>query len=199
MRKFLLAIINMLFIVDAYAQTDALKLPIINGQVLYTGVVQTPNVTAKTLHKNSQLWIATTFKKAEIITDSQKKGIITIKANTYVPYLIDIPNPVAGYNVEFKILLQLKDNKYKFAITNFYLSTVPNGTYAFPAVTMDLERMIKTMESNKQLKHNMKMQAIVTKSFASTVVTLNKLHFQMLALVNQLNYNILKANANFYR
>jgi hypothetical protein len=132
-----LLFILLLFPFEAYSQffTDSISVNE-NGIVTYEEVVEQSG-TKDQLYTKAKLWIADNFKSAKnvIQTDDKEEGLIVIKAlfnYSYQHYFTstkkkrkEVETQTLDYpenrNANFTMKIFLKDNKYKFLITDIEL------------------------------------------------------------------------------
>ena len=102
-------------------------LPIKDGKVTYTEVVEVKGSSKEELNQRAKSWFAKTFKSSQDVIQMDEisqligKGFYTIRAGG---------SGLGGYDMEIwiTITLQFKDGRYRFTITDFIGKT--QGQYA---------------------------------------------------------------------
>ena len=91
------------------------KLPVENGRVTYTEVVEVEGASKDQLFARAKKWFATTYKSSNdvIQLDDKENGEIVGKGNFGITYYAR--NPHIGHTISILV----KDGRYKYAITGF--------------------------------------------------------------------------------
>jgi len=104
-------------------------IPLFSFSQEYSGIVDVPGKNITQLHSSAKEWLALTFKSANSIiqlddTTSHKvvgNGNCSVNESYYSSGLVEIPcNRI--WNIDFIILIALKDNKYKATISDLIIN-----------------------------------------------------------------------------
>lgn len=100
-------------------------LPLDNGSVTYTGVVQVDSIDKNTLYTRAKKWFVDNYKSAKdvIQLDDKETGEITGKGNFKINYYTRDPY------ISHTISIFVKDGRYKYLITNFSYSDNQNEKF----------------------------------------------------------------------
>ena len=94
------------------------------GKVLFTGVVDLPNQTKETIHKKAKLWITSTLKSGDNMTELNDENSNQV-VGTGNLLLDSLPLYNKYYSksaiLNFKFIVFCKDNKLKYSVENFLL------------------------------------------------------------------------------
>lgn len=151
------------------AQEDLGTLPVVDGYVSYTNVVEVPSANKDELFARARKWFALSYKSANDVvqlTDKESgelvgKGNFTVVWLAYTRYI--------GHTISISV----KDNKFKYVINNFRLIS-PEGNIdrdienlkgiggrgtrqnLFAKMDAEVKRTIASLESamRSQLKHD---------------------------------------------
>lgn len=93
-----------------------------NGKIIYTEVIEMPNIAKDALYSRAYEWFAKTFNSAQNVIQMQDKEAGKIIGKGIFDDM-NSPGPlgmagVKGY-MKFTISIYLKDGKYKYEITDF--------------------------------------------------------------------------------
>ncbi len=96
------------------------QLPIIDGKITYTGVVQVDSLSSEELYKRSKRWFFDTYNSGKdvIQLDDKESGEI-IGKGFFETYWESSFISGIGINVFQTIKVQVKDGRYKYEITDF--------------------------------------------------------------------------------
>ena len=119
MKKLLFCLVSFLIFGIAFGQ-DTVPNDSITKKVSYAGVVKIDDIKANELFIRAQSWFATTFKSSKDVIQLQDKesGKIIGRGNFEMSTPGGFGNPIPGHT-NFTITLLVKDNKYKYVITDF--------------------------------------------------------------------------------
>ena len=130
MRITTVLILSFIFLTGIYAQ-DKLRnvLPLKNGKVTYTNVIQTDSLSKDELYKRAKIWLACTY---ELVKLDDKDELI---GRGYIYYS-------GGVYVWQTIKIQMKNGRYKYEITDFILKeyNVFQGSSSFIEGSIDSPR-----------------------------------------------------------
>lgn len=87
----------------------------------FTDVVKVDSTSQATLYNRAKVWINDAYRKSNVVIqlDDKDNGLIIIKAITlYEPEKTNYKSAEGKVSYTFK--LYIKDNKYKYEISNFY-------------------------------------------------------------------------------
>jgi hypothetical protein len=131
MKKLIFTIVFFTACITAKAQvnkdTVGLNLPVTNGQVIYTGVVEVDGKTKEDLYKNAQQWFMDFFSsQKDVIQDKDKEeGIVFGEVNLYFFSGTGL-GATQNWTNHFTIKIECKDNKYRYSFYNMLISTNPS-------------------------------------------------------------------------
>lgn len=117
MKTFLFSL-SILFYITSFSQ-DSTKLygilPMENGIVTYSGVVQIDSLNKDQLYLLAKKWFVNTYKsaKAVIQLDDKENGVITGKGTFAFSSLVN------DTYIDHTISIFVKDGRYKYVLTNF--------------------------------------------------------------------------------
>ncbi|WP_352422269.1 DUF4468 domain-containing protein [Proteiniphilum sp.] len=116
MKKVLFLALTALFTINpVFSQEEKIcdLIPSKNGKVFYTEVVNVENSKSIELYNNAKMWIASTFKSAKSVIQSDVEGTsIVVKGR--LNYVTDGDSP-------FILTIQFKDGRYKYELTDLYM------------------------------------------------------------------------------
>jgi len=193
MRRIFLTLFAVISILTASAQ---LPVPVRDGRIEYTGVVETPNVSGKDLYKNTKYYLTHAFKGANdaIILDDSTSNTIALKSQVFVPMEIQ-GSTSQGNMFDYRVQVEVKDGKYRYTISGFGGHSVNNNQYQGTSnVSFDGSGLDKMLEKLNGIA-DAKIKEMIIKS---TNGMLNNLNEKMTTLIAQLNANIItKPNTDF--
>ena len=114
MRLILLFLATLFLSTSVWSQSETAcdLLPVKDGKVLYSDVIQMSDVTASQLFTATKLWVSESFKDAsEVIQTEAENSMIALK----------VLLPVAGSNgvdLDLDLNLMFKDGRYKYEVRN---------------------------------------------------------------------------------
>jgi hypothetical protein len=102
---------------------EELYLPLNDGKIRYTDVVQAPGKTKAELFQNSKVWFANTFRSAKDVINFEDEGagIVSGSGNTSI-YIKSLGQTVER-TVYFSIKIEVKDERYRYTIDQIEFST----------------------------------------------------------------------------
>ena len=105
---------------------DEIKTDSTNGLIVFTEVVKADSASKAELYSKAREWFALNFKSADAVLemDDKESGKLIGKAwqNINTPLLVRTTLTKIFYTIK----IQLKDNRYKYTITNIYYKSYPN-------------------------------------------------------------------------
>lgn len=101
----------------AFAQYDTLcnAIPLKDGRLTYTGVVDIKDASAKELYSNTKIWIAETFVSPKTVIKSDVENSSVMLSGL----IFDSDINSVQYRINFT--LQFKDGRYRYELTNINL------------------------------------------------------------------------------
>lgn len=105
-----------------YGQKKYRGLPLVDDQIIYTGVVNVDSVNANELYLRAKLWLAEAYKNSKevIQVDDKESGQIVGKGIFVVDWQVTFYS-FTKTNIHHVIKLQLKDGRYKYEISSFLI------------------------------------------------------------------------------
>ena len=134
MKKIIFTIALFTVCITANAQinkdTVGLNLPVRDGQVIYTGVVEVAGKTKDNLYRSAQQWFINYFNGAKNFTQDKDekdalvygRGTLNFTSGIGIGLLTSV---VWGDDVTIKI--ECKDNKYRYSFYNMVINYVGSG------------------------------------------------------------------------
>ena len=124
---------------SAYAQSP--ELPLENGKIIYTEVVEVESKSKDDLYTSAREWFAKSYNSANnvIQMDDKESGKIVGKALMPV-YHKAFGSDYDSGNIHYTISIYLKDGRYKYEVSDFYHT----GTVAGVPDYGNCEKMINT-------------------------------------------------------
>ena len=103
-----------MFTLTAFSK-DTVTLPMSEGRITFSEIVNVPNTTADTLYTRAKLWAATTYVSAPdaIKLDSKADGVLLIKGYSDYGW---------GTAIYYELKIEFKDGRYRYTITNLLFS-----------------------------------------------------------------------------
>ncbi len=151
MKSILTTAIFLCIMLSTYGQEKLLEiLPISEGIVTYTSVIQVDGVNKEELYTRAKKWFATTYKSAKdvIQLDDKENGEIIGKGNFNISYYTR--NPIINHTISISI----KDGKFKYKITDFRYSDNQNETFLvedFPKSWGGKKKLYETIDIKVKL------------------------------------------------
>lgn len=95
----------------------------VGGKYEYSGVIQVDSANATKLYSNAKLFIIDEFKSGKDVTQLNDDNTKTVAGSGTDKIVLKgyVGSAIDKY-LKFKILIQCKDNKYKYTINNFEIS-----------------------------------------------------------------------------
>jgi len=142
MKKLIFTIAFFTVCVTANAQIDkdtvGLNLPVKDGQVIYTGVVEIDGKTKDDLYRNAQQWFIDGFySQKDVIQDKDKEdGLVFGRGVFYFFSGVGLGQDVNWAN-HVTIKIECKDNKYRYSFYNMVIVNYDSGNTNF-----DIEQLL---------------------------------------------------------
>ncbi|MNE10169.1 hypothetical protein D3C80_1028700 [compost metagenome] len=172
MKKYLLTILLLLPIV-AVCQENALKVPIKDGRIVYSAVIQLDSISKNELYSTAGMWFADSFKNSKHVIrfEDKEAGKIMGKGSStfYYEYLLS----TVFTDIEYSIVITVKDSKYKYEIYDIIL-TNRGGT---PFSAEELYSIVLNKKSGKK----------------SAAIQLEKMDLKMLSIEKSIILTMRKA------
>ena len=114
MKSLLCLTLILVFSITVQAQ-DKLKgiLPLMNGKVTYTSVIQVDSVPAEEIYNRAKLWLSNNFEYIKL--DDKDK----IMSRGYIKY--------GNFKILLTLTIKIKDGRYKYELTDFKWVDYGNG------------------------------------------------------------------------
>ena len=158
-----------LFISNGILAQDKLLgiLPLRDGKVTYTDVIQLQGVSKDEMYKRAKHWFVDTFNSGKdvIQLDDKENGEVIGKGCFKALWLINFYSS-QSVNVWKTIIIQIKDNRYRYEITDFRMRKyyLPSQNASITDVGIPLEEWNKGHNSsNKRFypKINTQLAALI--------------------------------------
>lgn len=120
-------------------------LPLENGEVIYTDVLEVEGLSKDELYNLAKKWVVLKYKSANhvIQLDDKDNGIIIGKGNFAIDYYSRKPT------IEHTLQIETKDGRYKYTISNFIYSDIQNSTFTlenFPKSWAGKKKLYQTLD-----------------------------------------------------
>ena len=145
MKKVQFLIITIVLISStSYCQST---LPIKDGKVTYTNVINVDSVRKDELFVRAKKWFATTYKSANdvIQMDDKDAGEIVGKGNMQIKYYARNPR------IRHTITISVKDGKYRYIISDLEYSDIQGDKFNienFPKAWFGEQKLYDVIDSN---------------------------------------------------
>jgi hypothetical protein len=145
MKKVQFLIITIVLISStSYGQSN---LPIKDGKVTYTNVINIDSVRKDELFVRAKKWFATTYKSANdvIQMDDKDAGEIVGKGNMQIKYYARNPR------ISHTITISVKDGKYRYIISDLEYSDIQGDKFNienFPKAWFGEQKLYDAIDSN---------------------------------------------------
>ena len=150
MKNFILA--TFLFSSISSFSQDSLSgiLPLENGKVTYTGVVQVDSFTINQLYFLAQKWFVKTYKSANDVVQLADKEYAQLigKGNFKIDYFTKEPY------INQTVSIFVKDGRYKYIISDFYYSDNDGKKFAiedFPKSWIGKKKLFEKVDAETKL------------------------------------------------
>ena len=140
MKKLLFLMSTMLVLtLTSFSQTQQINIyPVINGEIIYTSVVNVDSTKSNELYVRANEWFVNTFKSAkDVIQLSDKEAGKIIGKGVFSTGL---------FTIHFTVEIQTKDGKYKYAFSNFICKSMEGSHYEN---TCNLEEWLNSKKIRK--------------------------------------------------
>ncbi|MBX2969410.1 MAG: DUF4468 domain-containing protein [Cyclobacteriaceae bacterium] len=148
MRVFLIIILLLTVVQISNGQEKLLDiLPLQDGVVTYTKVVQVEGVTKDELYLRAKKWFVTTYKSAKdvIQLDDKESGTIVGKGNFRITYYAREPL------IDHTISISVKDGRFKYEIKDLVYSDKQGDKFAienFPKGWAGRKKLYETIDKD---------------------------------------------------
>jgi len=146
MKKLLTFILLTTVVVCSHGQEKLLDiLPLNDGVVTYTNVIQVDEVKKEELYSRAKKWFATTYKSSKdvIQLDDKENGEIVGKGNFKITYYAR--DPIVNHT----ITISVKDGRFKYVITDLVYSDVQGDKFpieGFPKAWFGKKKLYETVD-----------------------------------------------------
>jgi len=124
MKKLIICLFTVSAFLSAAAQSDSIPRNAA-GKYEYSEVINVDSASAAKLYSNAKLFIVTAFKSGKAVTQLNDDAAKTVAGNGNVQI---VTKGLAGSGItkriSFSILIQCKDDRYKYTINDFQFSLV---------------------------------------------------------------------------
>jgi hypothetical protein len=96
-------------------------LPMQDGKVVYTAVTNADSTTKDVLYSNAKQWFAETYKSAQDVIQLDDKDAGTVIGKGLFKSGFTVFMDALQVNVHHTVKIYVKDNKYKYEITDFII------------------------------------------------------------------------------
>lgn len=140
-------------------------------KVSFVSIVDVNNVSQSELHNRAKVWFINSFRdsKEVIQLDDKENGILIGKGNSIITYSATLVTMTE--NISFKVVIRVKDNKYRAEITDIVLRSEPNQFQA-SAISTPVE-MYNAEKPNKNKTIQKIIAAIIDKT-ETTMLSIKK-------------------------
>lgn len=153
--KLIISTIGLLFVtISSYSQDKLLDiLPLVEGRVTYTGIVQVDDVSSDELYNRAKRWFVDTYKSGKdvIQLDDKENGEIIGKGFFEEMWMVTF---YGGQNVNVwqTIKVQMKDGRYRYEITDFRMKYFVSASQYTSSSNVDvaLEEWNKGRDANNK-------------------------------------------------
>jgi hypothetical protein len=146
MKKTLVFLILVASFYSSHGQDKLLDiLPLKDGVVTYTNVIQVDGANKEELYSRAKKWFVTTFKSANdvIQLDDKENGEIVGKGNFNITYYAR--NPIINHT----ITISVKDGRFKYTITDLVYTDIQGDKFAienFPKSWAGKKKLYETVD-----------------------------------------------------
>lgn len=169
MKKFL--VIITLFICNAIHAQDKMfdVLPLQDGKVVYTGVVEVDSANKDVLYSRAKKWFAEEYKSAQNVIQLDDKDAGEVLGKGLFKSYFTVFMEAQDVSVYHTVKIYVKDNKYKYEITDFNVKFYVAPSKYNSAANYDdqLENFVKGRNKNNMHKMSMNIDSQVQDMIAS--------------------------------
>ena len=156
MKLLLIAFLLIPFV--SHSQSDSIPINA-DGKYEYSEVVNVDSASAQKLYSNAKIFIVTAFKSGKAVTQLNDDAAKTVAGNgTEQVFTKGLVGSAINKFIKFRILIQSKDGRYKYSITNFeihFISDAIDRTYALEDSKNKVLTKKQTVEVFQQLNTDM--------------------------------------------
>lgn len=149
--KKLLLIALLLIAFSSFAQ-QAVNMPkdSTTSKVAYIEVVEAEGVTAAELYSRAREWVSTSYKSANNVLqmDDKQEGKLIGKA--YQDFVVPTAISKVTEQMWYTFKIYVKDNKYRYEITDIYSKGYPTQSNGFKSTEMNVEEFFSKRAYNKK-------------------------------------------------
>ena len=154
MKKTFLALALLFTVILGYSQDKLLNiLPLVDGRVTYTGVVQVDSIPKDELYKRAKRWFVDTYNSGKdvIQLDDKENSEIIGKGFFEELWMVTFYGGTK-VNVWQTIKIQMKDGRYRYEITDFRMKYFVSGSQYSSSSNVDVafEEWNKGRDTNNQ-------------------------------------------------
>lgn len=125
MKKYLLTLFLFIPLI-ALCQDNQLNIPLKDGRVVYSGVIQRDSISKNELYTAAKVWFANTFRNVNNVIKFDDKDAGKIIGNGSFPIRYTYFFETIHIGIDFSIMISVKDSKYKYEIYDIIM-TGPTG------------------------------------------------------------------------
>jgi len=167
--KILVLLVVIPFLSRAQVDTTSNSFPYKDGRIVYETVKEIPGISKTKLFGASKKWMADSFKSASHVIQSEDEptGQIVGKGNTIITYVKKGALFGAGYNLEFTVQVDCKDDKYRIRIYDIKKINAAVGIIA--ADTMPLEEFDAAQTKRKKTERISNLIKMTNRRFQTII------------------------------
>jgi hypothetical protein len=154
----------------AAAQLLSLPLDSATGRIQYTAVVPVPEASQVELYARAQLWFADTFGSTRRVVQVADQAAGVLQGTAFYPLVLEVGGSRYPQQLWYTVKLVLKDGRYRYEFTDFYLQAYPDPYAAVPAVAVPAEAAIE-IERQRGTARNLARATRREMLVAGTVLT----------------------------
>lgn len=181
MKSILIASWLFLASLSLYAQAPApaettLPVDTETNRVSYSGVVAVKGANQNELYTRAKLWLALTYDEAKevIKVDEKDAGLLVIRAYTDIPVRLVQKSPPVSREVGYTMILNFKDGRYRYTLTNYQLLTLGTATALEQEIIAQLKQPNKTKGTYAAQQYAESIKSFATRVAESLEGTLQK-------------------------
>lgn len=140
MKTFILTFVSIILVAAAYSQDRLLDiLPLVEGHVTYTGVVQVDSVPRDELYGRAKRWFIDTYNSGKdvIQLDDKENGEIIGKGFFEETWMVTFYGG-QKVNIWQTVKIQVKDGRYRYEISDFRMKYFVSASQYSNATNVDM-------------------------------------------------------------